>query len=110
MDSYYNSLLSFIDKVVDEGFIMTPAHHLIISAPTANELVQKLEVSGYNTLICHTNTIHGKREKGHGIVINLNIHLPTIPPSLEKLDTLPYFSLKQSIFMQIIAFFVNRIQ
>jgi len=43
VDSYYNSLLSFIDKAVDEGFITTAARHIIVSAPTADDLVRKLE-------------------------------------------------------------------
>eukprot|EP01018_Ginkgo_biloba_P016716 Gb_08598 [translate_table: standard] len=43
VDGYYNSLLSFIDKAVDEGFITPAARHIIVSAPTANELVRKLE-------------------------------------------------------------------
>lgn len=43
VDSYYNSLLSFIDKAVDEGFIRTAARHIIVSAPSASELVRKLE-------------------------------------------------------------------
>lgn len=44
MDGYYNSLLSFIDNAVDEGFIDTAARHIIVSAPTALELMCKLEV------------------------------------------------------------------
>lgn len=43
VDGYYNSLLSFIDKVVDEGFITPSARHIIVSAPTAPELMSKLE-------------------------------------------------------------------
>ncbi|CAL5426519.1 hypothetical protein ACSBR2_033021 [Camellia fascicularis] len=43
VDGYYNSLLSFIDKAVEEGFISPSARHIIVSAPTARELVQKLE-------------------------------------------------------------------
>ncbi|KAJ6829829.1 cytokinin riboside 5'-monophosphate phosphoribohydrolase LOG1-like [Iris pallida] len=43
VDGYYNSLLSFIDKAVDEGFIAPAARHIIISAPTARELLSKLE-------------------------------------------------------------------
>ncbi|XP_027175953.1 cytokinin riboside 5'-monophosphate phosphoribohydrolase LOG1 isoform X2 [Coffea eugenioides] len=43
VDGYYNSLLSFIDKAVEEGFISPSARHIIISAPTAQELVKKLE-------------------------------------------------------------------
>ncbi|XP_016726588.1 cytokinin riboside 5'-monophosphate phosphoribohydrolase LOG3 [Gossypium hirsutum] len=42
VDGYYNSLLSFIDKAVEEGFISS-ARQIIVSAPTAKELVKKLE-------------------------------------------------------------------
>ncbi|XP_012836016.1 PREDICTED: cytokinin riboside 5'-monophosphate phosphoribohydrolase LOG3-like [Erythranthe guttata] len=43
VDGYYNSLLSFIDKAVEEGFISPNARYIIVSAPTAKELVKKLE-------------------------------------------------------------------
>uniref|UniRef100_A0A162A8H7 Cytokinin riboside 5'-monophosphate phosphoribohydrolase n=1 Tax=Daucus carota subsp. sativus TaxID=79200 RepID=A0A162A8H7_DAUCS len=43
VDGYYNILLSFIDKAVEEGFINPNARHIIVSAPTAKELVKKLE-------------------------------------------------------------------
>ncbi|KAK9266184.1 hypothetical protein L1049_012406 [Liquidambar formosana] len=43
VDGYYNSLLSFIDKAVDEGFITPSARHIIVSAQTAPELMCKLE-------------------------------------------------------------------
>uniref|UniRef100_A0A7C9DQD9 Cytokinin riboside 5'-monophosphate phosphoribohydrolase n=1 Tax=Opuntia streptacantha TaxID=393608 RepID=A0A7C9DQD9_OPUST len=43
VDGYYNSLLSFIDKAVDEGFISPTARRIIVSAPTAKELFRKLE-------------------------------------------------------------------
>ncbi|TQE04694.1 hypothetical protein C1H46_009677 [Malus baccata] len=43
VDGYYNSLLSFIDKAVEEGFISPTARHIIVSAPTAKELVKKME-------------------------------------------------------------------
>ncbi|MCL7044613.1 hypothetical protein MKW94_016883 [Papaver nudicaule] len=43
VDGYYNSLLSFIDKAVDEGFISPAARHIIVSAPTADQLMSKLE-------------------------------------------------------------------
>nr|GLL41059.1 hypothetical protein DM860_001771 [Ipomoea trifida] len=43
VDGYYNSLLSFIDKAVEEGFISPNARHIIVSAPTAKELVKKME-------------------------------------------------------------------
>lgn len=44
VDGYYNSLLSFIDKAVDEGFVTPAARNIIVSAPTAHELMSKLEV------------------------------------------------------------------
>lgn len=44
VDGYYNSLLTFIDKAVDDGFIMPSQRHIFVSAPNAKELVQKLEV------------------------------------------------------------------
>ncbi|XP_010244087.1 PREDICTED: probable cytokinin riboside 5'-monophosphate phosphoribohydrolase LOGL10 [Nelumbo nucifera] len=44
VDGYYNSLLSFIDKAVDEGFVAPAARHIIVSAQTAHELMCKLEV------------------------------------------------------------------
>ncbi|GAB4838605.1 Cytokinin riboside 5'-monophosphate phosphoribohydrolase log5 [Ancistrocladus abbreviatus] len=43
VDGYYNSLLTFIDKAVDDGFIKPSQRHIFVSAPTAKELVQKLE-------------------------------------------------------------------
>ncbi|KAL9250654.1 Cytokinin riboside 5'-monophosphate phosphoribohydrolase LOG5-like protein [Drosera capensis] len=43
VDGYYNYLLTFIDKAVDDGFIKPSQRHIIVSAPTAKELVQKLE-------------------------------------------------------------------
>ena len=47
MDGYYNSLLSFIDKTVDEGFVSPTARRIIVSAPTAKLLVQQLEVLSF---------------------------------------------------------------
>jgi hypothetical protein len=45
VDGYYNSLLSFIDKAVEEEFISPTARHIIVLAPTPNELLDKLEVT-----------------------------------------------------------------
>ncbi|KAH7666179.1 Cytokinin riboside 5'-monophosphate phosphoribohydrolase LOG protein, partial [Dioscorea alata] len=44
VDGYYNSLLSFIDKVLEEGFINLAARKIIISSSNAKELIEKLEV------------------------------------------------------------------
>ncbi|KAG9455036.1 hypothetical protein H6P81_007940 [Aristolochia fimbriata] len=43
VDGYYNSLLSFIDQAVDEGFVAPIARRIILSAPTAKELMRELE-------------------------------------------------------------------
>ncbi|XP_076953327.1 cytokinin riboside 5'-monophosphate phosphoribohydrolase LOG7-like [Bidens hawaiensis] len=43
VDGYYNTLLSFIDNAVDEGFVTPDARRIIVSAQTANELLSKLE-------------------------------------------------------------------
>ncbi|CAJ1883474.1 unnamed protein product [Sphenostylis stenocarpa] len=43
VDGFYNSLLSFIDKAVDEGFISPKARRIIVSAPTAQQLMIELE-------------------------------------------------------------------
>ena len=61
VDGYYNSLLSFIDKAVDEGFIAPAARHIIVSAHTAQELMCKLEVHFcfvflYSLIQSHLNT------------------------------------------------------
>ncbi|XP_009611816.1 cytokinin riboside 5'-monophosphate phosphoribohydrolase LOG7-like [Nicotiana tabacum] len=43
VEGFYNSLLSFLDKAVDEGFISPTARRIIVSAPTAQQLVRELE-------------------------------------------------------------------
>ncbi|XP_019710954.1 cytokinin riboside 5'-monophosphate phosphoribohydrolase LOG1 isoform X2 [Elaeis guineensis] len=43
VDGYYNSLLAFVDKAVDDGFIQPFQRHIIVSSPSARDLVQKLE-------------------------------------------------------------------
>ncbi|KAK6942544.1 LOG family [Dillenia turbinata] len=44
VDGFYNSLLSFLDKATDEGFISQKSRGIIVSAPTAKELLSILEV------------------------------------------------------------------
>ncbi|GER41833.1 cytokinin riboside 5'-monophosphatephosphoribohydrolase-like [Striga asiatica] len=48
LPGYYNSLLSFLDKAVDEGFISPIARRIIVSAPTPQQLVTQLEVISIN--------------------------------------------------------------
>lgn len=43
VDGFYDPFLSFIDMAVSEGFIKEDARRIVISAPTAKELVLKLE-------------------------------------------------------------------
>jgi cytokinin riboside 5'-monophosphate phosphoribohydrolase len=44
VDGYYNLLLAFIDKAVDDGFIKPSQRQILISTPDTRDLVQKLEV------------------------------------------------------------------
>jgi cytokinin riboside 5'-monophosphate phosphoribohydrolase len=43
-DGYYGSLLAFIDRAVEEGFISPGARGIVVQAPTAHHLMAKLEV------------------------------------------------------------------
>ncbi|KAL1164941.1 hypothetical protein V6Z11_A06G100400 [Gossypium hirsutum] len=43
VDGYYNNLLALFDNGVKEGFIKPSARHIIVSAPTAKELMVKME-------------------------------------------------------------------
>ncbi|XP_020181234.1 probable cytokinin riboside 5'-monophosphate phosphoribohydrolase LOGL3 [Aegilops tauschii subsp. strangulata] len=43
VEGYYDSLLTFIDQAVEEGFINPAARRIIVSAPTAHKLMEKLE-------------------------------------------------------------------
>eukprot|EP01018_Ginkgo_biloba_P018100 Gb_31422 [translate_table: standard] len=43
VDGYYNCLLALFDKGVEEGFIKPAARHIVVSAPTAKELILRME-------------------------------------------------------------------
>uniref|UniRef100_M8B965 cytokinin riboside 5'-monophosphate phosphoribohydrolase n=1 Tax=Aegilops tauschii TaxID=37682 RepID=M8B965_AEGTA len=43
VDGYYDSLLAFIDRAVEEGFVAPAARHIIVAAPTPSELLAALE-------------------------------------------------------------------
>jgi hypothetical protein len=45
VDGYYDSLLAFMDQAVEEGFISSSARGIIVQAPTAQDLMDKLEVA-----------------------------------------------------------------
>ncbi|KAF8406871.1 hypothetical protein HHK36_005992 [Tetracentron sinense] len=43
VEGYYNSLLGLFDNGVKEGFIKPGDRHIVVSAPTAKELIEKME-------------------------------------------------------------------
>uniref|UniRef100_UPI00006835E3 At5g11950 n=1 Tax=Arabidopsis thaliana TaxID=3702 RepID=UPI00006835E3 len=43
VDGYYNNLLALFDTGVEEGFIKPGARNIVVSAPTAKELMEKME-------------------------------------------------------------------
>lgn len=43
VDGYYNCLLALFDNGVEEGFIKPAARHIIVAAPTPDELLMKME-------------------------------------------------------------------
>ncbi|KAM7509015.1 hypothetical protein LguiA_019468 [Lonicera macranthoides] len=47
VDGYYNSLLALFDKGVEEGFILSSARHIVLSADTPQDLIIKMEVYIY---------------------------------------------------------------
>ncbi|KAF8702729.1 hypothetical protein HU200_032557 [Digitaria exilis] len=63
VDGYYNSLLSFIDKAVEEEFISPTARHIIVLAPTPKELLDKLEVTYLTEILLHVQEYSPRHEK-----------------------------------------------
>ncbi|KAH6761325.1 putative lysine decarboxylase family protein [Perilla frutescens var. frutescens] len=51
VEGYYDSLLELFDKGVEEGFIKPAARRIVLSAPTAKELLAKMEVSISSSLV-----------------------------------------------------------
>jgi len=43
VDGYYNCLLALFDKGVEEGFIKPAARHIVVSATTVKELIERME-------------------------------------------------------------------
>lgn len=77
VDGYYDSLLTFIDKAVEEEFICPNAPQIFVSAPNATELLNKLEVKLIKTysLVVHTVIIHANvmpiyKNFIHGLIIS----------------------------------------
>ena len=73
VDGYYNSLLAFMDKAVDEGFVTPAARHIIVSAHTAQDLMCKLEVhNSYNS-----NNFYNNHLKVHSIHLYTLLYVHT---------------------------------
>lgn len=48
VDGYYNNLLALFDKGVEEGFIEDSARNILVMAESAEQLINKMEVSLIN--------------------------------------------------------------
>lgn len=70
VDGYYNSLLTFIDKAVEDGFIMPSQRHIIVSAPNAKDLVQKLE----DYVPMHDGVVAKARWEAEQVELNASLH------------------------------------
>ncbi|KAI3507147.1 hypothetical protein L2E82_21493 [Cichorium intybus] len=70
VEGYYNSLLMFIDKAVDDGFIMPAQRHIIVSASNAKDLVQKLE----DYVPMHDGVVAKARWEAEQVELNASLH------------------------------------
>ncbi|XP_024991251.1 cytokinin riboside 5'-monophosphate phosphoribohydrolase LOG1-like [Cynara cardunculus var. scolymus] len=70
VDGFYNSLLTFIDKAVDDGFIKAVQRHIVVSAATAKELVQKLE----DYVPMHDGVVSKARWEDEQLELNATLH------------------------------------
>lgn len=44
VDGYFDTLLAFFDKALDEGFLNLASRQIVVSASTASDLLTKMEV------------------------------------------------------------------
>jgi hypothetical protein len=51
-NGYYDPLLALFDKAVEEGFLNVAGRSILVSAPTATELIDKMEVRLQNHHDC----------------------------------------------------------
>ncbi|KAJ9542141.1 hypothetical protein OSB04_028647 [Centaurea solstitialis] len=70
VDGYYDSLLAFIDKAVDDGFIKPIQRHIVVSVATAKELVQKLE----DYVPIHDGVLCKARWEDEQLELNVSLH------------------------------------
>ncbi|CAO2211061.1 unnamed protein product [Urochloa humidicola] len=88
IDGYYNSLLAFIDQAVEEGFISASARHIFVQAPSAQELMEKLEgyVLYYDKVASEldwemrTTMANGDAGDGSGIRVSSDDTDQVLPP------------------------------
>ncbi|GMY28123.1 cytokinin riboside 5'-monophosphate phosphoribohydrolase LOG5-like [Fagus crenata] len=73
VEGYYNYLLSFIDTAVDDGFIKPSQRNIIVSAPNARELIQKLE----EYVPVHDGEVAKPKWKAEQVELNASLHLQT---------------------------------
>ncbi|KAK4744765.1 hypothetical protein SAY87_011077 [Trapa incisa] len=72
VDGYYNSLLMFIDKSVDEGFVTPAARQIIVSASTAHDLISKLEdYVPYHSGVASKLTWEMEQQFEHSVISDL---------------------------------------
>ncbi|XP_065880388.1 cytokinin riboside 5'-monophosphate phosphoribohydrolase LOG5-like [Euphorbia lathyris] len=70
VEGYYNLLLTFIDKAVDDGFIMPSQRSIIVSAPNAKDLLQKLE----EYVPLHDGVIEKAKWEVEQVELNASLH------------------------------------
>ncbi|XXG48374.1 hypothetical protein AAC387_Pa02g2844 [Persea americana] len=71
VDGYYNSLLALFDTGVAEGFIKPSARHIVLSAPTAEELIESMEQ--YNPLHEHVAPLQSWETEQRSTIIPPNM-------------------------------------
>ncbi|CAI9117064.1 OLC1v1018388C1 [Oldenlandia corymbosa var. corymbosa] len=74
VDGYYDPLLSFIDKAVEDGFIKPSQRHILVTAPTPKELLQQLE--DY-VVVQDDDEVGGNRARWEVEQVELNASLHT---------------------------------
>jgi predicted Rossmann-fold nucleotide-binding protein len=64
-DGFYDTLLTFFDKQLEEEFFDNSARSIVVSAPTASELLDKLEVIKKIIQLPCRDTNQSRAIKGH---------------------------------------------
>jgi hypothetical protein len=59
-NGYYDPLLALFDKAVEEGFLNVSGRSILVSAPTATELIDKMEVRLQNHHDCCKTSCTGR--------------------------------------------------